>query len=828
MSIDTDKLQFVSRPKFLRERPVMVINDCPLALEAKSGLNYSSQGASQLFQELHKVGIRRNDVHATSLLSFRPPEGDLSHIFFNKAEIPSEYTDWFPAKNTKILKYAHRELEVLREEIKRVNPRLILCTGKYALYFLAGVVNRTEAKKSEFGALLKWRASHLTLDNWWGYQDHAHIIMPILHPSAKWKLKDKLGVMTQDFKRVGIVGAEAKLAHTSGDDTQFIPYIARKENYITKPTFSQVEIHLHMLIDLADESPEGLKLGIDVETRMKHQDCIGIAHSISEAICIPFTTMNNEFYWTEIELLKIILLLQELFYHPNVKHIGQNYAYDMQYLLRDFGLNVAPFQDTMVMQHTIFPELEKSLDFLASLYCRVYRYWKGAGKEGSYKTDDIRWVYNCRDCCITLEVSNVLEHMYTQVAPKVQQAYHFQQYELLPAIVRVMNRGVRVNRKRKAELYAETTALMDTLQTEINTIIGEPLNIGSYKQLRNLFYNLLGFPVQLDPKTKQPTTNAAALEVLKGQKPYLAGLIDRILEFRSLAVFSGTFLAAETDIDNRMRTSYNICGTGTFRLSSRQNAFGSGMNLQNVPIGGTTTMGHQLPNIKDLFICDEGKTFFDIDLDSADLRIVVAISGASDLQQMLNEGHKPYVELMKEYYNDPTKSKHSKEYKTFKAFAHGTHYKGSASGLAVRLGLTVHEVATLQRWYLQRNPEIAAWHKRLEAQVMKRGWIENVFGYRTYFFNKSIPTLMNIAAAWEPQSTVGILINKGLVNIDKYEPEIDVSLQVHDSLAGQFNTVDTDASSRIIQRCTMPLPYEVPITIPVDIHTSTAGWGGCK
>ena len=46
----------------------------------------------------------------------------------------------------------------------------------------------------------------------------------------------------------------------------------------------------------------------------------------------------------------------------------------------------------------------------------------------------------------------------------------------------------------------------------------------------------------------------------------------------------------------------------------------SGMTLQNVPSGDES---EGLPNVRKLFVTDEGMEFFDIDLDSADLRIVV-------------------------------------------------------------------------------------------------------------------------------------------------------------------------------------------------------------
>jgi len=50
-------------------------------------------------------------------------------------------------------------------------------------------------------------------------------------------------------------------------------------------------------------------------------------------------------------------------------------------------------------------------------------------------------------------------------------------------------------------------------------------------------------------------------------------------------VFLSTFIMMPLDQDSRMRCSYNICGTETYRFSSSKNAFGSGGNLQNLPKG---------------------------------------------------------------------------------------------------------------------------------------------------------------------------------------------------------------------------------------------------
>ena len=238
---------------------------------------------------------------------------------------------------------------------------------------------------------------------------------------------------------------------------------------------------------------------------------------------------------------------------------------------------------------------------------------------------------------------------------------------------------------------------------------------------------------------------------------------------------------------------------------------------------------HQpLPNIRKLFIPDPGYEFFDIDLDSADLRIVVWESDCLEMKQMFAEGLKPYVEVAKEYYRDPTIDKHHPSYKLFKALCHGTNYLGTPKGLAGRIGLLEHEVERIQKWYYEKFPEILKWQDNLKHQVNTQRYVENVFGYRCYVFDRIEGTIYNQMVAWIPQSTVGCLINRGYRNIHEHEPDIQVLLQVHDSLAGQYPAHLRDQSlKKIVDHCSVALPYAEPLVIPVGVATSTTSWGDC-
>jgi DNA polymerase I-like protein with 3'-5' exonuclease and polymerase domains len=321
-------------------------------------------------------------------------------------------------------------------------------------------------------------------------------------------------------------------------------------------------------------------------------------------------------------------------------------------------------------------------------------------------------------------------------------------------------------------------------------------------------------------------------------------------------------LSAPLDIDGRMRTAYNIGGSEsgksapiTFRLSSSENAFGSGMNMQNIPSDKSKTMGKakgrgasigemlKLPNLRSMFIPDPGQEMWDLDLDRADLQVVcwecddqllkAAIRQGVDIH-LLNvytlDGHEPppldeLVESHPKYPDHRGPRKLKREFS--KVFCHATNYSGGARTVASNTGRTVHEIDRAQRVWFGAHPGIKLWHTRVENQITRFRFIENRFGYRWYIFDR-VDGVLPEAIAWIPQSTVSIVINRIWMNIYQNLPEVQVLIQVHDSLVGQFPIAqrqkclaDIKAQSSIV------VPYPDPLIIPTGIKTSQKSWGDC-
>ena len=457
-----------------------------------------------------------------------------------------------------------------------------------------------------------------------------------------------------------------------------------------------------------------------------------------------------------------------------------------------------------------------------------------------HESDDDLWHYNCLDCVRTREVGETLDRVARDLEktwPELPKVRAFQQRMFWP-VLQAMQRGVRIDPLLRKEFDGLLVAEIAEREAAFKAILGHPLNPRSSPQMKALFYEDL----QCKPNYKRGgggpapiTLDDQALEKILNERPILAPLIYAIQEPRSLNVFLSTFTRAALDVDGRMRTSYSVGGAESYRLKSKKNAFGSGTNLQNIPKGGEDAGGLRLPNIRRLFIPDHGYTIFDTDLSKADLRIVVWESDEREMKAMLREGRDPYVETAREFYHDPTirktlddGSEHPK-YRIFKSFCHGTHYLGTPTGLSQRLGLTVHEAERTQRWYFAKYPSIKLWQNEFKHRVSSRRFVQNIFGYRRYYFGRADDAMLREAIAWLPQSTVALYINHIWLRIFERHPSIQILMQVHDSLVGQFPTHQRDAALAAIAECgQVVLPYEDPLIIPLGVKTSESSWGDCK
>jgi len=784
---------------------IMIVGEAPGNDEVVQGVPFVGASGQELNRMLHEAGIMRSECFVTNVCR-QQPAGNKIELFIPVAK-KDVTPDCVQFRDKKVKPCVREGAELLAQEINLVKPNLIIALGNVSLWALTG----------QWG-IGNWRGSMLEQDLVPGLKCK---VIPTYHPAALFRQWTWRPTLVHDLRRAKRESASREYSRPHYD-------------FIIRPSFAQAMERLEVLYAKCQEGPT--KLAVDIETRAGHMACIGLAWSKFDALCIPLMCVERkEGYWNEDEELAIVEVLRQLLTHPNCHVIGQNFLYDAQYIYRWWHFIPNLKRDTMIAQHACFSTLPKGLDFLSSMYCEDHVYWKGESKDWDPKVgEDQLWAYNCKDCIKTFEVDEAQQALVDQLG--VRGPHDFQQSMFWP-VLDAMIKGVRIDKVVRSRFASELQEEMAAREQWFRDVLGHDLNPRSPAQMQRLFYEDFKQPVvyKRTPKGPKPTLDEAALRRIKAREPLLQPLVHKILEHRSLGVFFGTFVSAPLDIDDRMRCSYNIAGTDTYRLSSSENAFGSGTNLQNVPAGGEEEeLELTLPNVRKLFVPDPGKTMFDIDLSKADLRIVVWEADEPEMKAMLREGKDPYVEIAREFYRDPTIRKLrddgtvNPKYDTFKRFAHGTHYLGSARGIAERIGVTVAEAERTQKWYLSKFRRIKVWQDDMKAKLRSKRYVENIFGYRKYEFDRINEDAERAAAAWVPQSTIGLLINRIWQNLRKLE-EVEVLLQVHDSLTGQFPTHQKEAKlAQITEGGKIVLPYPDPLVIPIGIKVSEESWGACK
>lgn len=811
---------------------IMIVGEAPGAEEEAQGIPFVGASGMELNRMLQEAGISRSECFVTNVVRERPPGNDINHFIAKaKKDITPKHT---LLKGKWVTPEVMAGYNLLLNEIRQVHPKVILALGNTPLWALTGL-----------SGITKWRGS--TLDS-----DYGITIVPALHPAAVLREWSQRAITVRDFRRA------ARLRHS--------PLARPAWNFLIRPGYEQVIRVLDQLYIRANHA-EPLILSFDLETRSRHIACAGVAWSTTDAICIPFMCVERaEGFWSEDQEAEIVSRLARLLKHPNVRVVGQNLLYDAQYTWRHWHFVPRVAQDTMISQHSVFSDLPKSLAFLASMYCQYYVYWKDEGKNWAPATgEDQLWHYNCEDCVYTYEVALALRD--TVRSLHLEQV-HDQQQAMFWPVLQAMQEGVRIDRGVRQRLIREVKVEVSRREGFLLDVLGHDLNPRSPKQMQALFYEDLKQPVQMTRAKRgepsKPTLNDEALQKLALREPLIKPLINAIADIRTLGIFLSNFLLTPLDTDGRFRCAYNIGGSEsgqsapkTYRLSSSQNAFGNGGNLQVIPSsksksigkaaarGGLPLLGdpYSFPNLREMFVPDPGYTWVEGDLDRADLHVVVYEANDAALKAAMKLGvdihlfnafilagrePPPLDELVEAHSKYPDHRGPLKLQREFaKVFVHGTNYGGSSRTMAVHTGRTVAEVERAQRLWFYAHPGIKQWHDRVKLQVTKHRFIENKFSYKWFIFDR-IDSIIPEAIAWIPQSTVSIVINKIWKAIYDNLPEVQVLAQVHDSLCMQ---VPTESISKILPQITqlahITVPYEDPLVIPFTVKTSSASWGDC-
>jgi len=275
-------------------------------------------------------------IGMTNVLALRPPENKLDTLCVSKKELPDNGKGYpFPAiTNGRYLRPEYLpEVERLRIEIDSSRPNLTICLGNTACWAVLGNIG-IGGIRGTVGRSIQAMGGGKSLATY--------------HPA---------GVMRNWAWRPIVVADLMK----GWREAQFPNIIRPSRRVVINPTIEEVEQWVSQTLS----APPPL-LSVDIETAKGMITCIGFGRSRREALVVPFGTGGN--YWPTASLeARAWENIWKLLASP-VPKLFQNGMYDLQYIAK-LGLHVAnPLHDSMLLHHSILPEMQKGLGFLGSVY----------------------------------------------------------------------------------------------------------------------------------------------------------------------------------------------------------------------------------------------------------------------------------------------------------------------------------------------------------------------------------------------------------------------------------------------------------------------------
>ncbi|MDD9908229.1 MAG: DNA polymerase I [Ahrensia sp.] len=525
----------------------------------------------------------------------------------------------------------------------------------------------------------------------------------------------------------------------------------------------------------------------------------------------------------QIDRMEALALLKPLLEAPGVLKVAQNMKYDWLLLSR-YGIEVGPFDDTMLLSYALDAGRNKhGMDALSEAILGhkpiPFKDVAGSGKK-MVSFDkvpiDKATAYAAEDADVTLRLWQVLKARL--IAERMNVVYERLERPLVDVICRMEARGISVDRQILSRLSGDLAQKAAQLEDEIYEIAGQRFNIGSPKQLGDILFGEMGLPGGKKTKTGQWATGAQQLEDLAAEGHKLP---RKIVDWRQLTKLKSTYTDALPNYINpntkRVHTSYAMASTSTGRLSSSE------PNLQNIPV--RTEEGRK---IRTAFVAEPGHKLVSADYSQIELRVLAHIADIAQLRRAFEDGVDIHAMTASEMFKVPVEGMDPMIRRQAKAINFGIIYGISAFGLANNLGIERSEAADYIKMYFERFPGIKDYMEETKAFAREHGYVETIFGRKAHYpdikaSNPSMRAFNERAAINAPiQGSAADIIRRAMVRMDAALDQANLSarmlLQVHDELIFEVPEREVDDTiplvSKVMESATLPvLQLKVPLKV---------------
>ncbi|NTX28873.1 DNA polymerase I [Burkholderia pyrrocinia] len=489
----------------------------------------------------------------------------------------------------------------------------------------------------------------------------------------------------------------------------------------------------------------------------------------------------------QLPLDEVLARLKPWLESADRKKVGQHLKYDAQVLANyDIALNGIE-HDTLLESYVVESHRTHDMDSLAlrHLGVKTIKYEDVAGKGAKQiGFDEVALAqaaeYAAEDADVTLQLHHAL---YPQVArePGLERVYREIEMPVSLVLRKMERTGVLID---DARLHAQSTEIatrLIELEAQAYELAGGEFNLGSPKQIGQIFFEKLQLPVVKKTPSGAPSTDEEVLQKLAEDYP----LPKLLLEHRGLSKLKSTYTDKLPRMVNpatgRVHTNYAQAVAVTGRLASND------PNLQNIPV--RTAEGRR---IREAFIASPGHRIVSADYSQIELRIMAHISGDASLLRAFSQGEDIHRATAAEVFGVTPLEVHSDQRRIAKVINFGLIYGMSAFGLASNLGITRDAAKLYIDRYFARYPGVAQYMEDTRAIAKEKGYVETVFGRRLWLpeingGNGPRRQAAERAAINAPmQGTAADLIKLSMIAVDDWLTRDKLAsrmiMQVHDEL----------------------------------------------
>ena len=578
---------------------------------------------------------------------------------------------------------------------------------------------------------------------------------------------------------------------------------------------------------IVKEASKAKTIAIDTETTgldYMDTDLVGISlsYKAGEAYYIPIKHLDDTVNQLHQDL--VLDILRPILETSKNKIIGQNIKFDRNVLAK-YGISISSIKnDTMMMSYVLDASATRhNLDALSSYYLnyKTSTFEDVAGKGVKQVTFDQVPIneathYAAEDADITLR-------LYEELNPKLETEDSLKKLNeeieipLIEVLSEMEQNGAILNSKILKSQSKDLENRIKKLEKKAYDIAGEEFNLGSTKQLREIFFEKLNYRVIKKTPGGQPSTDEKVLAELAEEYE----LPKVLLEHRTLSKLKSTYtdklpgqISAST---GKVHTSFHQAVTTTGRLSS------SDPNLQNIPI--RTEDGRR---IRQAFEPSKGHRFISADYSQIELRIMAHVSKDIGLLQAFQEGEDVHSKTASEVFGVDIDNVTADLRRNAKAINFGLIYGISAFGLGKQLGISRNLAAEYMAMYFEKYPGVKEYMESTKEFASQNGYVETLFGRRLYLRDINASNAMRRQASERAainapvQGTAADIMKIAMIKTHKAikteEIEAKLILQVHDELILDTPKKEIDSVIAILTDSMMGAAnLDVPLEIDVGI-----------